>query len=49
MDVAREPSFPVRVLGAEGRRPDILVIEWEGGKDLFVDVVGSSSLAVSYL
>jgi hypothetical protein len=45
--VEREPSFPVRVPGAEGRRPDLLLKVWEGGKDLYIDVMGSSSLAVS--
>jgi hypothetical protein len=47
MAVEREPSFPVRVPGAEGRRPDLLLKDWEGGKDLYIDVVGSSPLAVS--
>jgi hypothetical protein len=46
MDAAREPSIPDRVPGAEGRRPDLLFRGWEGGQDLFVDVVGSSSLQV---
>jgi hypothetical protein len=45
--VVREPSFPVQAPGAEGRRPDLLLKDWEGRKDLYVDVVGSSSLAVS--
>jgi hypothetical protein len=49
LNVVREPSFQVRVPGTEGRRPDLLLREWEGGKDLFVDVVGSSSLAASNL
>ena len=42
--VEREPHFPVRVPGAEGRRPDIVFRDWEEGRDLFVDVVGSSHL-----
>jgi hypothetical protein len=46
LDVVREPSFQVRGWGAEGRRPDLLLKDWEGGKDLFVDIVGSSSLTV---
>jgi hypothetical protein len=29
------------------RRPDLLLKDWEGGKDLYIDVVGSSPLAVS--
>jgi hypothetical protein len=47
LDVVREPHFPVRVPGAEGRRPDLLFQNWEDGRDLFTDVVGSSSLASS--
>jgi hypothetical protein len=46
--VEREPHFPVRVPGAEGRRPDIVLRDWDEGRDLFVDVVGSSPLAVSH-
>jgi hypothetical protein len=34
-------------LSSQGRRPDLLLKDWEGGKDLFIDVVGSSPLAVS--
>jgi hypothetical protein len=49
LDVQREPHFPVRVPGFEGRRPDLLFKDWEQGRDLFVDVVGSSPLAASNL
>lgn len=47
LDVAREPHFPVRVPGAEGRRPDLVFREWEGGRDLYLDVVGSSPLSAT--
>jgi hypothetical protein len=47
--VAREPLFPTLVRGSEGRRPDVVFRNWEGDQDLFVDVVGSSSLALSNL
>jgi hypothetical protein len=40
-------SFPVRVPGAEGRRPNLLFRNFEDGGDLFIDVVGSSSLVSS--
>jgi hypothetical protein len=33
MDVARDPHFPARVLGAEGRRPDLNFRDWEEEKD----------------
>eukprot|EP00884_Botryococcus_braunii_P023020 jgi/Botrbrau1/9401/Bobra.0252s0026.1 len=46
--VVREPSFPVRVLGFEARRPDFMLQDWEGGWDLSIDVVGTSPLAPSY-
>jgi hypothetical protein len=46
-----EPSFPLPGPGVEGCSPDLLLKDWEGGREgrkgLFVDVVGSSSLAVS--
>jgi hypothetical protein len=45
LDVVRETHFPIHVPGAEGRRPDLLLKEWEGGRDLYLDVVGSSPLA----
>jgi hypothetical protein len=45
--VEREPQFPVRVEGAEGRRADLVIYDWEGGKDLHIDVVGSSPLSMS--
>jgi hypothetical protein len=45
--VERERSFPVRGPGTEGRRPDLLLKDWENGKDLYIDVLGSSPLAVS--
>eukprot|EP00884_Botryococcus_braunii_P013457 jgi/Botrbrau1/22111/Bobra.0206s0037.1 len=46
--VNREPPLPVRVLGFETRRPDLVFLDWVGGRDLYVDVVGTSPLAASY-
>eukprot|EP00884_Botryococcus_braunii_P009844 jgi/Botrbrau1/18861/Bobra.177_2s0021.1 len=37
--VTREPPFPVRVVGFETRRPDLVFLDWDGGRDLYVDVV----------
>jgi hypothetical protein len=37
----------MRVPGAEGRRPDLLLKDWEAERDLYLDVVGSSSPAGS--
>jgi hypothetical protein len=31
LDVVREPHFPIRVPGAEGRRTDLLIKDWEWG------------------
>eukprot|EP00884_Botryococcus_braunii_P009078 jgi/Botrbrau1/18171/Bobra.53_1s0039.1 len=46
--VVREPPLPVRVLGFEARRPDLMFQDWEGGRDLYIDVVGTSPLSPSY-
>jgi hypothetical protein len=46
--VTREPPLPVRVVGFEASRPDLLFVDWDGGRDLYVDVVGTSPLAASY-
>eukprot|EP00884_Botryococcus_braunii_P006632 jgi/Botrbrau1/15970/Bobra.0294s0008.1 len=46
--VVREPPLPVRVLGFEARRPDLMFQDWEGGRDLYIDVVGTSPLPPSY-
>jgi hypothetical protein len=46
--VTREPPLPVRVVGFETRRPDLVFLDWDGGRDLYVDVVGTSPLAASY-
>ena len=48
LPVGREPSFPVQVPGLETRRADLVIRDWEHGRDLFVDVVGTSPLARSY-
>jgi hypothetical protein len=32
--VTREPPLPVRVVGFEARRPDLLFVDWDGGRDL---------------
>jgi hypothetical protein len=49
-EVVREPPFPFRVLGfeARARRPDLMFQDWEGGRDLYIDVVGTSPLEPSY-
>eukprot|EP00884_Botryococcus_braunii_P021563 jgi/Botrbrau1/8090/Bobra.0230s0015.1 len=47
--VTREPPLPVRVVGFETRRPDLVFLDWDGGRDLYVDVVGTSPLAASHL
>lgn len=36
LDVVRQPRFPVRVPGAEGRQPDLLLKHWEGGGDSYI-------------
>jgi hypothetical protein len=36
------------VLGFEARRPDLMFQDWEGGRDLYIDVVSISPLAPSY-
>eukprot|EP00884_Botryococcus_braunii_P012645 jgi/Botrbrau1/21381/Bobra.0216s0003.1 len=38
--VTREPPLPLRAVGFEARRPDLLFLDWDGGRDLYVDVVG---------
>eukprot|EP00884_Botryococcus_braunii_P007583 jgi/Botrbrau1/16826/Bobra.150_2s0051.1 len=47
--VTREPPLPVRFVGFETRRPDLVFLDWDGGRDLYVDVVGTSPLAASNL
>jgi hypothetical protein len=42
-----KPDFPIRIPGAEGRCPDLLLRIWEEGRNLYNVVVGSSSLASS--
>ena len=37
LPVGREPSFPVQVPGLETRRADLVIRDWELGRDLFVD------------
>eukprot|EP00884_Botryococcus_braunii_P008718 jgi/Botrbrau1/17848/Bobra.0127s0088.1 len=46
--VVRKPSLPVRVLGFAAHRLDLMFQDWEGGRDLYIDVVGTSPLAPSY-
>lgn len=47
--VTREPAFPTPVPGHERRRADLRLHGWEEGRDLYVDVVGSSPLTVANL
>jgi hypothetical protein len=46
--VGREPQFRVQIWGMETRGPDLVFYDWEQGRDLYVDVVRSSPLALSY-
>jgi hypothetical protein len=47
--VTREPSFPTPVPGQERRRADLRLHAWEDGRDLFLDIVGSSPLTTANL
>eukprot|EP00884_Botryococcus_braunii_P022983 jgi/Botrbrau1/9369/Bobra.354_2s0024.1 len=47
--VTREEPLPVRVVGFETRRPDLVFLDWDGGRGFYVDVVGISPLAASNL
>jgi hypothetical protein len=47
--VTREPAFPTPVPGQERRRADLRLHAWEEGRDLYVDVVGSSPLTAANL
>jgi hypothetical protein len=42
--VTREPAFPTPVPGQERRRADLCLNAWEEGRDLYIDIVGSSPL-----
>lgn len=44
LDVDRETHF---LCECQGRRPGLVFRNWEFGKDLYVDVVGSSPMSVS--
>jgi hypothetical protein len=46
--VGREPQFLFQAPGMEARRPDLVFFDWDNGRDLYVFVVGSSPLALSY-
>jgi hypothetical protein len=48
VSVGREPQFPIQAPGMEARRPDLVLFGWDNGRDLYLDVVGSSPLALSY-
>eukprot|EP00884_Botryococcus_braunii_P013095 jgi/Botrbrau1/21787/Bobra.0190s0014.1 len=47
--VTREPAFPTPVPGQERRRTDLRLHAWEEGRDLYIDIVGSSPLTVANL
>lgn len=47
--VTREPSFPTPVPGQERRRADLRLHAWEEGRDLYLDIVGTSPLTVANL
>jgi hypothetical protein len=47
--VTREPTFPTPVPGQERRRADLRLHAWEDGRDLYIDIVGSSPLTVANL
>jgi hypothetical protein len=48
LPIGKEPPLPVQVLGLSTRRPDLVVRDWDNGRDLYLDVVGTSPLALSY-
>eukprot|EP00884_Botryococcus_braunii_P016635 jgi/Botrbrau1/3655/Bobra.0204s0045.1 len=48
LQVRKEPPLPVQVLGLSTRPPDLVVPDWDNGRDLFLDVVGTSPLPSSY-
>eukprot|EP00884_Botryococcus_braunii_P009082 jgi/Botrbrau1/18175/Bobra.53_1s0043.1 len=45
--VTREPARPTHVPGQERRRADLRLHTWEEGRDLYIDIVGSSPLTVA--
>ena len=47
--VTREPAFPTPVPGQERRRADLRLHAWEEGRDLYIDIVGSSPLTTANL
>lgn len=47
--VTREPAFPTPVPGQERRRADLRLHAWEEGRDLYIDIVGSSPLTAANL
>eukprot|EP00884_Botryococcus_braunii_P008197 jgi/Botrbrau1/17379/Bobra.0494s0004.1 len=47
--VLREPAFPTPVPCQERRRADLRLHAWEEGRDLYIDIVGSSPLTVANL
>jgi hypothetical protein len=38
LPVGREPPLPVQVLDLSTRRPDLVVRDWDNGRDLFIEV-----------
>jgi hypothetical protein len=47
--VTSEPSFPFAAGGGEERRADLLLRQWDGVLDCYLDVTGASPLTVSRL
>eukprot|EP00884_Botryococcus_braunii_P022649 jgi/Botrbrau1/9068/Bobra.0376s0038.1 len=47
--VTPEPAFPTPVPGQERSRADLRLHAWEEGRDLYIDIVGSSPLTVANL
>lgn len=41
-------AFPVQVPGVESRRTDFMMLDWEHGRDIYIDVVGTFPLARSH-
>lgn len=49
MSVRQEPPLSVQVVGREARRPDLGILDRDHGGNCYIDVMGTSPLALSYL
>jgi hypothetical protein len=48
VSVWREPALSAQIPGSDSQRPDLVLVDWDNGRDLYVDVVGTSPLTRSY-